>query len=38
MNINGDYRAIYYFSSDEEVVFTLVGIHIIVLRRFYYYD
>ncbi len=27
MNISGDYRAIYYYASDEEVVFTLIGTH-----------
>lgn len=27
MNITGDYRVLYYFISDEEVVLALVGTH-----------
>ena len=27
INITGDYRAVYYFTNDEEVVFTLIGTH-----------
>lgn len=27
MNISGDYRAVYYFVNDEEVVFVLIGTH-----------
>lgn len=27
MNITGDYRVLYYFISDEEVVLALIGTH-----------
>jgi toxin HigB-1 len=27
MNISGDYRLVYYFASDEEVVLVLIGTH-----------
>lgn len=27
MNISGDYLAVYYFQSEEIVVFTLIGTH-----------
>jgi mRNA interferase RelE/StbE len=27
MNISGDYRVVYYFNSDEDVVLALIGTH-----------